>query len=91
MNNITRDCIALVASYQNGKISVDDLIASYFGIYLVDNRSLPDGEFMVLDEIFACLDGYTTDSDLLNRNPDYYLNEEQLRECLKKAVAKLSK
>lgn len=89
MEDITITCISLVNRYLTGNMTIAHLISKYFDIYFNNNSDLPDSEFFVLDEIFACLDGYTTDISLLNRNPDYYLDEKELKICLEKAVQKI--
>jgi hypothetical protein len=47
--------------------------------------------YLILEELFEALDGYTTDEDLLKKNPHYFVSGLELRKIAEKAYHSLLK
>jgi hypothetical protein len=90
MSDVSREYRDIIEAYLSEKMAIGDLVDVYLRKFKSDYRKIPDEEFYVLDEIFACLDCLTTDVDLIAEKPDFHLNENQLKDHLVKALARLS-
>lgn len=81
--------VSLIDRFTRGEISA----VKFQEIFLdkFKNEDSVDGDdFLILDELFADLDAYTEDSDLLRSNPQFYLDLAELKVKANLARDKLS-
>ncbi len=71
MSDVSREYRDIIEAYLSEKMAQGDPLSSPEKVYKSDYRKIPDEEFYVLDEIFACLDCLTTDVDLIARKTGF--------------------
>ena len=81
--------LKLIEKYLENSISIDDLINHYFEKFKNDNN-INDTEFFILDELFGDLDSFTRDQELLDKKPDFFLNEAALKDKIAIAATRLT-
>lgn len=79
----------LIEDFLNKKISAKEFRTSYFDKFKNEKNFLDDNFFDTLDWLFAEADGYTTNQELLAKKPDFYIDEEQLRESAAKTLQEI--
>jgi hypothetical protein len=77
-----------IKKFLEKEISIDKFQTMYFDFFKNSTESL-EYYFPTLDKLFCEIDCYTTDKKLLKMKPDFYLNEDQLRNCAKSALHSL--
>ncbi|WGG51393.1 colicin immunity domain-containing protein [Rugamonas sp. DEMB1] len=65
----------LLASYLNHELSLPDFQRIFIARFKAESLVLDEPLFLLLDELFAVLDSYTDDMELLASDPSYYLDE----------------
>ena len=80
----------LLEQFLSGAMSVDEFQSAYLDRFKNEKRRLDESVFEVLDGIFGDLDSFTNDSELLAENPEFYLDEDKLRERVRSAINILS-
>jgi hypothetical protein len=86
---VCADYKALLDRFLDHAISIETLQSLYFERFKNETRSMNEALFQVLDEVFAYLDGYTSDPALLAEKPNYFVGEAQLRERVQAASSRL--
>ena len=89
MSNPLVDYASLLEQFLSGAMPVEEFQATYLDRFKGE-RSLEEPLFELLDELFGDIDSFTTDSQLLAENPDFYLNEAKLRQKVRRTVERLS-
>ena len=70
----------LVDSFLKGEMSAESFQDKYLKMVQAD-EALYEGDIgLVIDELFADVDAFTRDPELLSEEPDFYLDEQRLRE-----------
>lgn len=80
MPQIAAEYIVLIEEYLTGSISAAELVKLFHNKFLNDRRIKQGGTYEFLEDIFASLDLYTDNPELLRR--PMYINEESLRDHL---------
>lgn len=62
----------------------------YFTFFADDNEVVEGPVYDILESIFEDFDAFTENTDLIPIKPDYYIDEETLRQRLTKAQALLT-
>jgi len=84
------DYKALLDQVLNGTLSVEAFMTLYFERFKNETRPMSETVFQVLDGVFADLDVFTTDPELLAAKPDFYLDEKQLQARIHDAARRLA-
>ena len=79
----------LIESFLENKISTEEFETSYRKKFLKENNDLTEDAFLLLDELFVYVYGYTKDIELLKLYPDSHFTEEQLCESAAKTLQEL--
>lgn len=79
----------MMQEFMQGSVSTTDFVTAYLNKFKSETRELDEGEFEILDELFGDIDAYTSDTKLIAENPNYYIDENQLRERVAMAKTKL--
>ena len=78
---------ALIEKYLNNTISVQQFGREYIDIFLKKNTApLEKDLFLTLDWLFAEVDCYTDDRDLIAQDPKWHISEDQLRVSAQKVL-----
>lgn len=80
MKNSIIGYVDLLSDFKHGRIGVVDFQRAYINKFKAEKIELDESAFELLDRLFGDVDSYTEDVDLLNENPDFYLDEKKLRE-----------
>jgi Bacterial self-protective colicin-like immunity len=89
MSNTLADYGLLLEKFLSGAISVEEFQATYLDRFK-NEEQLHGPMFELLDELFGDVDSFTTDQQLLNENPGFYLDEVGLRERVRRVANRLS-
>jgi hypothetical protein len=89
MNNPSADYTQLLDQFLNHNISVEQFQTVYLNRFKNETRWLGGELFELLEELFGDIDAFSTDPQLLAAKPDFYLNEQQLRERVQQAAKRL--
>ncbi|THF63408.1 colicin immunity domain-containing protein [Pseudothauera rhizosphaerae] len=89
MSNAAVEYGLLLKKFLDGAISVDEFRVTYFDRFKNEGR-LNEPLFNLLDELFGDVDSFTTDQELLDENPEFYLDEKGLREKVQNVANRLS-
>lgn len=79
MNREIGSYAALLSKYLNGEMAVVDFQRAYLEKFKKEVARFDESTFDLLDTLFGDVDAYTSDQELLEENPSYYLDEEALR------------
>lgn len=79
----------LIEHFLSGTMPVDEFQLTYLDRFKKEVE-LEEPLFELLDELFADVDSFTSDPQLLEEKPALYLNEATLREKVQRAAARLS-
>lgn len=90
MNDVVSDYLNVINKYLGGEMPVDEFQITFIDTFKDELRRLPEPIFFPLDELFAWADGYTTDPELLDLKPNYYVNEQALRSKAQECALKLT-
>lgn len=88
MNKYLVEYEQLCEQFLNGTMSVDVFSETFIDRFKVE-KHLDEPFFLLLDEPFGNVDSFTTDTQLLAENPDFYLDEVDLREKVQQTVDRL--
>jgi len=88
-DKICKDYQKLFRLFLSKNISVDDFLVVYFDHFKGERRVLDDDLYDILETAFGDADSYTSDIELLAKNPDFYMDEMRLRERIKSASIKI--
>lgn len=83
-----QEYIVLLQRFLDSRITTKELQEAYFERFKNEGR-LDEKRFLILDKLFADLDSFTEDKILLAEAPEYYLDETELREKVRTALAHL--
>ncbi len=89
MRDVKKEYEALICLFLCGNLSVDEFQLKYMNKFKTESRVLSGGLYEVLEEVFGCVDSFTTDVELLSEKPNFYLTELQLREKMERAADRL--
>ena len=89
MTAVKDEYVTMMQHFLDGNIPTPDFEKSYLSKFKNEPRNLDDKEFEILDALFGDIDAYTSDASLIAENPNFYVNESQLRESVAMAVKKL--
>ena len=81
--------IALMSGFVEGDIPVEQFVKRFIAAFKEED-SIPQEYFDVLDSVFADADSYSADVELRAENPEFYIDEDQLRESVRAARENLS-
>ena len=90
MNDIYADYRFLLDRFLKDNMSVEEFQTAYFDRFKNETRNLDEALFKLLDGLFGDIDAFSTDPQLLAAQPDFYLNEQQLRERVQQVAKRLS-
>lgn len=90
---IFKDYEYLIQQFLEKKITLSEFQKLYFDKFKSENREMCESIFLILDGLFADLDGVTSDEDLLKNSNDFsfYIDETTLRQRAQSALRKLKK
>jgi hypothetical protein len=88
MNERTVKYLELMKDYLDRRVKVEEFQATFF-TWFKDEEPFGEPVFQVLDTLFGDLDAFTSDPELLESSPDYYVNEAALRSKVEEAAFKL--
>lgn len=89
MTSITDDYLCTLKDFIEGRLSVSEFEASYLAKFKNEVREMDELTFEVLDSLFGDVDAFTDDSALLSENPEFYIDENQLRSRVSQAISQL--
>ena len=72
------------------ELSVEEFQSAYLDRFKNETRELDEPLFELLDSLFGDVDGFSTDPALIAEHPDFYLDEEGLRQKVDAAASRLS-
>jgi len=94
MNAVRQEYLALMTEFVNGTISASEFELRYIEKFKGEQRPLDEWTYRILDEVFGHVDAYCGDAELYEQvaveNPDWPLNEAQLRQKVRDAAARLA-
>lgn len=79
MSSVSDEYRSLIKIFLAGDLTIPEFSTKFLSKFKNKMRNIPNDEFEVLDEIFAYIDSYTTNFELLRDNPKFYLDEAQLK------------
>ncbi len=82
--------IKLLQSFADSKISADQFEQQFLQLFKSDNNLQPGREFQILDKLFADVDAYCSDPDLIE-DPRFDIGEVQLQVSAQETLDKLLK
>ncbi len=82
--------IKLLQSFADRKISADEFEQRFLQLFKGDNNLQPAREFQILDKLFADVDAYCSDPDLIE-DPRFDIGEVQLQVSAQETLDKLLK
>lgn len=80
---------ALLTDFVVGELSVTEFQAEYLSRVKNEKRRLDEELFEILEEVFGDVDSYSSDCELLQENPGFYLDEDALKRKLNIALARI--
>jgi hypothetical protein len=89
MNGIAIEYIAVMKDFLEGNTSITVFQNAYLTKFKNDAREFDKRTFKVLDELFGDIDACTSDTDLIDEDPSFYINEDQLRQKVAIAIKRL--
>jgi hypothetical protein len=90
MSDICTEYRLLFNRFLAGTIPVAEFQAMYLDRFKNEKRWLGDELYELLESVFGDVDSFSTDPELLTKNPDFYLDERTLREKIQSAATRLS-
>ena len=90
MSTPAQDYRLLLERYLSGELTVERFQSMYLDRFKTEQQRLDEPLFELLDGLFGDVDSFTKDPELLAENPNFYLDEERLREEVRRVVKKLS-
>ena len=82
--------IKLLEEFVDNKITADEFERRFIQLFKGDNNLQPGTEFKILDKLFADVDAYCGDSDLIE-DPRFDIDAVQLQVSAKETLNKLVK
>lgn len=82
--------IKLLQSFADSKISADQFEQRFLQLFKSDNNLQPGREFQILDKLFADVDAYCSNPDLIE-DPRFDIGEVQLQVSAQETLDKLLK
>ena len=82
--------IKLLDEFVGNKITADDFERRFIQVFKGDNNLQPGTEFKILDKLFADVDAYCSDPDLIE-DPRFDIDGVQLQVSAKETLNKLVK
>jgi hypothetical protein len=82
--------IKLLQSFADSKINADQFEQQFLQLFKSDNNLQPGREFQILDKLFADVDAYCSDPDLIE-DPRFDIGEVQLQVSTQETLDKLLK
>ncbi len=82
--------IKLLKKFVDNKITADDFEGQFLQLFKGDNNLQPGTEFKILDKLFADVDAYCSDPDLIE-DPRFDIDGVQLQVSAQEALNKLVK
>jgi Bacterial self-protective colicin-like immunity len=89
MSGFKQEYASMMQELMKGTITTTDFVTAYLNKFKSETRELDEVEFGILDELFGDIDAYTSDTNLIAENPNFYIDENQLRERVVMAKTKL--
>ncbi|MEO3714468.1 colicin immunity domain-containing protein [Roseateles flavus] len=89
MSDAKTEYEALIHQFLCGNLPVNEFQIEYMSKFKGEKRILSVNLYELLEEIFGCVDSFTTDFELLSEKPNFYMTESQLRERLQTTVRRL--
>ncbi|HLO50374.1 MAG TPA: colicin immunity domain-containing protein [Kamptonema sp.] len=80
--------IKLLQEFVGSNISADEFEQRFIQLFKNDNNLQPGREFKILDKLFADVDAYCSDPDLIE-DPRFDIGEAQLQVSAEKTLDKL--
>lgn len=90
MNNVDVEYRMLLDRFLSNPVSVEEFRTTYLDRFKGEVRQLDEPLYQLLDGLFGDVDAFTTDSLLLADHPDFYLDENQLKEKVRSAAGRLA-
>ena len=90
MRDAYTDYKALLDRFMEKAIPVEEFQTIYLELFKNETRQLSEPLFALLDGLFGDIDSFSADPYLLAEQPDYYIDEAQLREKVKVVANRLS-
>ena len=82
--------IKLLQNFAGRKINADEFEQRFLQLFKGDNNLQPGREFQILDKLFADVDAYCSDPDLIE-DPRFDIGEVQLQVSAQETLDKLLK
>jgi Bacterial self-protective colicin-like immunity len=86
--------LSLLKRFLANEVSAEEFQAAYLGIFKHENRQLDPSLFSILDTLFGDVDSFVSDPELRAelelQNPDFYLDEAELRHKVLDAYERLA-
>lgn len=79
----------LIQRFLNKEIPVQEFVGTYLERFQNEKAVLGQSLFLVLDKLFAEIDFYTEDNELIKKSPRWNINEDQLRQYAQEALVKI--
>ncbi|WP_199317602.1 colicin immunity domain-containing protein [Richelia sinica] len=80
--------INLIKDFVSRTISANEFEKKFIQMFKVENNFSSKKQFNILDKLFADVDAYCSDSDLIE-DPEFDITEEELRLSAKEALNQL--
>ena len=90
MTGFKDDYARMMQDFMQGAMSTTEFVTGYLKKFKNETRELDEEEFEILDELFGDIDAYTPETSLIVENPNFYIDERQLRERVAMAIKKLT-
>jgi hypothetical protein len=88
-HNINTDYATLMDLFLAGKMSAKEFQVAYLDRFKREDREMSESLYELLQGLFADVDMFSTDPELLEGWPDQYIDETALREKVKHALNQL--
>lgn len=89
MNDVRGEYPDLLEKFLAGDLSAQQFQKLYLEKFKREQRRVGDELYDLLQEAFGDVDSFTTDADLIKQDPDFYLNEQRLREKIRLIASQL--
>jgi hypothetical protein len=89
MDNVYAEYGMLLDRFLSGAMTVEEFQVTYLDRFKTEERPLDEPLYQLLDELFGDVDAFGTDPKLFVEHPDFYLDENGLREKVRRAAARL--
>lgn len=83
-----RSFVDLISRFINEEVAVDEFETKYIALHQ-NGEEITGSAGEALFWLFTEVDAYTNDEEAVREEPEYFINEDQLRESARKTLAEL--